>query len=121
MHEHTTEDGVGDLSALIHEDAEMRLLVSHGQLIKGRDAVLEALARGWEAETFHARVERFEWLDGATSLTLARARYALEGGGLTEGKVYWLDELRDGKIWRVRVFKTEADARQAYAEPLAGR
>ncbi len=116
MHEHTTDDWIGRVAQVIHPDAEMRLLVSHGRLLLGRDAVVEALTRGWEADTFRAQVERFEWLDEQTSLTFAQARYALEGGGLAEGKVYWLDELRDGKIWRVQVFKTEADARRAYAE-----
>jgi hypothetical protein len=119
MHEHTTEDAISAIASLIHEEAEMRLLVSHGRLVHGRDAVVEALTQGWAADTFRAHVDRFEWLDDQTSLTFARARYALEGGGLAEGKVFWLDELRDGMIWRVEVFKSEADARQAYAASRA--
>jgi hypothetical protein len=115
MHEHTTEDAISVIAPLIHEEAEMRLLVSHGRLVHGRHAVVEALTQGWAADTFRAHVDRFEWLDDQTSLTFARARYALEGGGLAEGKVFWLDELRDGMIWRVDVFKSEADARHAYA------
>ena len=114
LHEHTSGEGSDEIAGLIHEDAEMRLLVSHGGLLKGRDAILEALASGWEAETFVALVENFEWLDETTSLTSAYARYAREGGGLVDGRVYWLDEMRDGKIWRVAVFRSEAEARHDY-------
>ena len=57
LHEHTSREGSDEIAALIHEDAEMRLLVSHGALLKGRAAILEALAAGWEAETFVALVE----------------------------------------------------------------
>ena len=109
------------VSSLIHENAQMRLLVSFGKLLEGREAVVEALANGWAADTFRARVLRFEWLDDSTSLTFAHARYALESGGFAEGNVYWLDELRNGRIWRVQAFKDEADARQAYQRALEER
>jgi ketosteroid isomerase-like protein len=114
MHEHTGGAPVGGLADFIHPDAEMRLLVSFNRLLRGRDAVVEALERGRQAAIFRAHVERFEWLDEQTSLTFARARYALEQGGYAEGRVVWLDEIRDGKIWRVRNFTHEADARRAY-------
>jgi hypothetical protein len=119
MHEHTTEDTTKRIAPLIHEDAQMRLLVSFGKLLEGREAVVEALANGWAADTFRARVLRFEWLDDSTSLTFAHARYALEGGGFAEGNVYWLDEIRDGQVWRVQVFKDEGEARLAYERTKA--
>jgi hypothetical protein len=92
----------------------MRLLVSYNRLVKGREAVVEALEHGRRAAIFRAQVERFEWLDEQTSLTFARGRYALEQGGYAEGRIVWLDEIRDGMIWRVRNFTHEADARHAY-------
>jgi ketosteroid isomerase-like protein len=114
MHEHTGGSPTADILDFIHPDAEMRLLVSFNRLVSGRDAVVEALEHGRQAAIFRAHVERFEWLDDQTSLTFARARYALEQGGYAEGRVVWLDEIRDGKIWRVRNFTHEADARRAY-------
>jgi hypothetical protein len=114
MHEHTSEDAVQRIAPLIHEDAQMRLLVSFGKLLEGREAVMEALTGSWAADTFRARVLRFEWLDDFTSLTFAHARYALEGGGFAEGNVYWLDEIRDGRIWRVQVFRDETEAHRSY-------
>jgi hypothetical protein len=114
MHEHEGGAPLGDVAAMIHPDAEMRLLVSFNRPLRGRDAVIEALERGRQASIYRAQVERFEWLDDETVLTSARARYALEQGGFAEGRVFWLDELRDGKIWRVRNFKQEAEARAAY-------
>jgi hypothetical protein len=116
MHEHANDVPITAIAALIHEHAEMRLLVSHGELLRGRAQISEALATGWEASAFSARVERFEWLDEQTTLTFAHARYARKDGGLAEGAVVWLDELRDGLIYRVQVFKREAQARQAYED-----
>ena len=114
MHEHQGGSSNADLAASIHPQAEMRLFVSFNRLVKGREAVLEALESGRQAEIFRASVERFEWLDEQTALTFARARYALEQGGFAEARVVWLDEIRDGLIWHVRNFRQEAEARAAY-------
>ena len=116
MHHYSVEHPIQEIASLIHPDAEMRLLVSYGKPVRGRRQVLEALAHGREAATFKAEVLSFDWLDDTTSLTAAFARYPLERGGIAEGRIYWLDELRDGLIWRVAVFKREEDARRAYAQ-----
>jgi hypothetical protein len=114
MHEHQGGTPITDLAASIHPKAVMRLLVSFNRLLKGREAVVDALESGRQAAIFRATVERFEWLDEHTALTFARARYALEHGGFAEGRIVWLDEIRDGQIWRVRNFKLESEARRAY-------
>lgn len=116
MHEHPGGSGTTEIDAFIHPEAEMRLLVSFNRLLKGKAAVIDALAHGRQAAIYRAHVERFEWLDDETVLSFARARYALEQGGHAEGRVVWLDEIRDGMIWRVRNFKHEADARRAYEQ-----
>jgi hypothetical protein len=117
MHEHVKAgDPIASVAATIHPDAEMRLLVSLGQPLRGRDEVVAALETGRRAAIYRAEVVRFEWLDDHTVLSFATARYALEQGGHAEGSVVWLDELQDGLIWRVRVFRSEREARQAYAD-----
>ena len=117
LHERSVETA-GELERLIHPEAEMRLLMTFGRLVRGRDQVLEALFRGRQATIYHARVKAFEWLDEQVVLTSANARYALEQGGFAAGSVWWLDEFRDGLIWRVTVFKTEEMARRGYADGL---
>jgi ketosteroid isomerase-like protein len=115
MHEHIKAgDPIELISETIHPDAEMRLLVSFGKPVRGQAAIVAALENGRQAAIYRAQVHRHEWLDEQTSLTFAHARYALEQGGHAEGNVYWLDELRDGLIWRVQAFKSEAEARRAY-------
>lgn len=114
MHEHEGGSPITDLAASIHPKAVMRLLVSFNQLLKGREAIVDALESGRQAAIFRASVERFEWLDEHTALTFARARYALEHGGFAEGRIVWLDEIRDGQIYRVRNFRQESEARRAY-------
>ena len=115
MHEHEGRAPAAEIADVIHPDCQMRLLVSFGTLLRGREAVLEALEEGRQAAIFRADVDRFEWLDETTVLAFARARYALEKGGHAEGRVVWLDQFRDGLIWRVQAFRQEDDARRAYA------
>jgi len=121
LHEHSNDDSMDEVAAFIHPDAEMRLLVSFGEPLYGRDAILDALERGRGAAIYRARIHHFEWLDANTLLSFAFARYALAGGGFAEGNVVWLDELRDGLISRVTVFRSEDDARLAYEECLEAR
>lgn len=115
MHEHEARAPVGEIASYIHPECRMRLLVSFGRLLRGRDAVLAAIAEGREAAIYRAHLERFEWLDDTTVLSFGRARYALEQGGFAEGRVVWLDQVRDGLIWSIQAFTREADARRAYA------
>ena len=118
VHEHWIEEPIDLIAAYIHPDAEMRLLVSYGELVRGRDAVIRVMQEGREASTWRAEVNRIEWLDEATALTCGYARYPLKDGGFGEGKVFWIDELRDDMLWRVRVFRDEDDARRAFAKGM---
>jgi hypothetical protein len=115
FHELATDLPLKLFESLIHQDAEMTLLVSYGGLLQGREAITQALETGREGAMYRASVTRFEWLDDQTVLTFAHARYALQGGGFAEGNVVWLDELRGRLIWRVEVFKNEPDARRTAA------
>jgi hypothetical protein len=113
-------DEPGELAPLIHPDGEMRLLVTYGRPVHGRAAILDALAEARQADIYHAEITGFEWLDDRTVLTSATARYAIERGGFAAGRVSWLDEFRDGLIWRVTAYRNERAARKAYAA-LPGR
>jgi hypothetical protein len=121
LHEHSSGESMDVIATSIASDAEMRLLVSFGEPLRGRAAIVAALEKGREAAIYRARVQGFEWLDDSTVLSSAFARYALEGGGFAEGNVWWLDELRDGLIARVTVFRSEEAARRAYEERFERR
>lgn len=114
LHEHVSGGVSTPIESLIHPDAEMRLLVSYGRVLHGRREIVEALENGREAALYRAHVFRFEWLDSNTSLTTGNARYPVEGSGFGEGRVFWIDEMRDGLVWRVEFFRRESDARAAY-------
>jgi hypothetical protein len=105
-----------EIRDLIHPQAEMRLLVSFGKPLRGRAAVIEALEHGRAAAVFRASDIRFEWLDETTALGIGHAQYSLEQGEIVERDVYWLNEFRDGLVWRVQAFDTEHAARRAHAE-----
>jgi hypothetical protein len=95
----------------------MRLLITYGELVHGRDAVMRAMQEGREASTWRAAVNAIEWVEDDVALTSGYARYPLQTGGFGEGKVFWLDELRDEMIWRVHVFRDEEEARSARNDP----
>ena len=114
FHERQLEDRPERIAALIHEDAEMTLLANNLRPLQGRAAIMEGLARGREAEVYQAEVEHCEALDLGVLLVSGQARYALHDNGIGVSRVWWLDEFRDGLLWRVRAFRTEASARHAF-------
>ena len=113
LHEHWIEEPIDLIAPYIHPDSRMRLLSTYGELVRGRDAVIRAMQEGREASTWRAQVNDVEWLGEDVALTSGYARYPLQTGGFGEGKVFWVDEIRDGMIWRVHVFRSEEDARRA--------
>ena len=115
VHEHQLGAPLEVLEALMHEDAEMALFVNHLRWISGRANILAAVGSGRASDAYRAAVRWCEWLDEDTLLVSGRVRHALERGGFSEGSVWWLDEFRDGVVWRVQGFKHEADARVAFA------
>jgi hypothetical protein len=114
------------LASLIHEDAEMSLVMTHFRPVQGRAAIMDALYEERESVLYDATVESLEWLDPDTLLVRGQVRYAAEERGVAHTRIWWIDEFRDGLLWRVRAFRDEASARRAYvglrpAEPGDGR
>jgi hypothetical protein len=115
FHERQLEDRADRIAALIHEDAEMTLLANYLRTMRGRRAIMAALARGRDAEIYQAEVEQCELLSDDILLVRGQARYALDDSGVGVSRVWWLDEFRDGLLWRVEAFRTEQAALDAYA------
>jgi hypothetical protein len=118
FHEHQTDHLPSRLAEVVHPDAEMTLLIAHLRPLRGRQEVMDALERGREAEYHSAYIDRVEWLDDGALLLTGQARYAHPDGGIASSRVWWIDEFRDGLLWRVRVFLTEAAARDARQRPM---
>jgi hypothetical protein len=114
FHEHQLDDPPEQVAQLIHEDAEMRLLVAHRRPLRGKRTIMEALEEGRAAELYSATVERTELLDENTVLVFGQARYAVEHGGVAHSAVWWVDRFRDGLLWRADAYLAEAEARTAY-------
>lgn len=95
----------------IHEDSQMTLVRTHFRRIDGLQGIMDALYRERESVFYNAHVDRLEWLDEWTLLLRGYVRYAVEDKGFTQSTIWWLDEFRDGLLWRVRTFKNEAAAR----------
>jgi hypothetical protein len=115
FHERQLEDRPDRIAALIHEDAEMTLLANYLRTLRGRRAIMAALARGRDAEIYQAEVEQCELLSDDILLIRGQARYALDDSGVGVSRVWWLDEFRDGLLWRVEAFRTEQAALDKYA------
>jgi hypothetical protein len=113
FHERQLEDPPDRIAALIHEDAEMTLLANYLRRLRGRRAIMAALARGRDAEIYQAEVEHCELLTPEIVLVRGQARYALDDDGIGVSRVWWVDEFRDGLLWRVEAFRTERAALDA--------
>jgi hypothetical protein len=102
------------LRALVHPEAEIQMALLHNELAHGPEGLEEAL----RAATFiHApRMDRIEPVDEHAAIMVGRVRYALEGGGFGDRAAAWLSVLRDGLIWRVRLYPDVSAARRAYRQ-----
>jgi hypothetical protein len=113
FHERQLEEPPERLAKLIHEDAEMMLVVNDFRPVRGRDQIIASLADARHRMIYSADVDRCEALAPTTLLLRGHARYAVERG-LSHSTVHWLDSFRDQLLWRVAAFRTEAEARAAY-------
>jgi hypothetical protein len=121
FHERQLDDPPERIAALMCEDAEMKLLVHDLKPLRGRRAIMSALAEGREAELYSAEVNRCETLDEDTILVCGQARYAREDGGVAHSSVWWIDRFRDGLLWQVEAFVSEDAARAGSASLRDGR
>ena len=91
----------------------MTLVMTHFRTVQGRDAIVEALYRRRESLLYSARVDRFDWLDDHTLLVRGEVRYAEQEGGLVQSTIWWVDQFRDGLLWRVQALRNEPSAGRA--------
>lgn len=113
FHERQLKAPLTSIATLIHEDAEMALVVSDLATLRGRAEILSRLSDVREAMVYSATVERCEGVGPDTLLLCGRARYATDRG-VGDSAVFWIDEFRDGLLWRVRAYWSESEARRAY-------
>jgi hypothetical protein len=93
----------------------MALLVNNLQPIRGRDKIISFLLYGRDALVWRVRIDDCEWLDPSTLLLRGAARFREEGSGrMIQADVWWLDEFREGLLWRVRAFLGADLALDAY-------
>ena len=112
FHERQFEEPLDRLAKLIHEDAEMSLVINDFRPVRGRDEIVASLSDARERLWYSAEVEQCEALDSATLLLRGQARYAVEQG-ISHSTVYWLDSFRDGLLWRVAAYRSEKEAKAA--------
>jgi hypothetical protein len=121
FHEHQDSDSLDRLGELMQPDAQMTLLVNRLQPVSGRSKILEAIGQGRGALLYRAWVDRFKWLDDATVMVYGQARYAGRPGSWSCSNVRWLDEFRDGLLWRVEAFTSKEAAEEAIARHADSR
>ena len=121
FHERQLEDALEQIGLLIHEDAEMTLVVNGLKPLCGREVIVTSLSGVRESMIYSAEVKSCEWLDEDTLLLRGNARYSVGDRGLSHSTIWWLDKFREGLLFQVRAFQTEPEARTAHqAPPPAG-
>ncbi len=100
--------------ALVHPDAEIQMAYLHGEVATGPEALEQALHAA--AHSVHRpRMDGIESIDENAAILFGRVRYPLEGGGFGDRQAAWLNVMRDGLMWRVRIYPNVRTARDAYA------
>lgn len=108
----------GDLEALalfIHAEAEIEMFARQRDVARGPEGLRDTLESAREG-LHRPTVTRFESVGDDAALMIGRIQYTDAGGGVTDRSAVWLTVLRDGLVWRTRVFGTAAEARAGYAE-----
>src|SRR4051812_15540268 len=111
----------GDLAGLrehVHEEAEIQMVLLHGEAARGPNGLEEALRRG-EQSLHQPYGTRVEPIDDHACVLVGRVRYPLEGGGYGDRAAAWLNVIKDQKMWRVYVYDSAEQAREAYATQFA--
>ena len=106
---------LAQLRTLVHEDAEIQMAYLHGELACGPNALEEAL-RAAARSVHRPRMDGVVAIDEGAAILHGRVRYPLDGGGFGDRQAAWLNVLKDGLMWRVRIYADVRTARRAYAE-----
>jgi len=115
FHEYQTDAPIDRLAGLIHDDAQMTLFVNRLRPLSGKPAILSAIGRGRDALLYSARVFRCHLVDERAVAVYGQARYCPDDRSSTIRDVFWLDEFRDGLLWRVDGFISERELLDAVA------
>jgi hypothetical protein len=106
----------GDFAALrelVHSEAEIQMAFLQGKFATGPAALEEALNAA--AHSVHRpTMEGIEAINDGAAILFGRVRYPLEGGGFGDRQAAWLNVLKDGLMWRVRIYPNVAAAHAAY-------
>ena len=85
----------------------------HGEFATGPAALEQALNAA--AGSLHRpTMDGIEAIDDVAAIMFGRVRYPLEGGGFGDRQAAWLNILKDGLMWRVRIYPDVEAARTAY-------
>lgn len=106
------------LAHLVHPDAEIEMVALGGAAAHGPGGLLEALSHAREG-VHRPTVTSIRSVGADAALLIGRIQYTDPRGGLSDRKAVWLSVLRDGLIWRTRVFESEPDARAYYTNLAA--
>ena len=106
----------GDIDAMaryVHRDAEIEVVGLDGRIIRGVEALREALATAGR-RSHEPTMSTIEPLGEDAALMIGRVRYGDASGARWDSPAVWLSIVRDGKIWRSRAFNSIDEARAAY-------
>lgn len=101
------------LSAFVHPEARIEMLLMGGTVAEGPDGLRAALLE----EEFHLHRPTLidvEPIDDDGAMMIGRIQYESRSRGIADQRAVWLVALRDGLIWRVRPYRSRTAAREGY-------
>jgi SnoaL-like protein len=101
------------LAALVHPQAEIEMLFLGGNPAHGPDELVKVLTHAREG-VHQPTMTSVEELGPDAALMIGRIQYTDQRGSLTDRKAVWLTVLRDGLLWRTKVFESDEEARAYY-------
>jgi hypothetical protein len=90
-----------------------------GRTVTGRTAIAGEL-NSWKGRLYKPTAFDVQLLDEATALVRGSAQYPRERGHAS-GQVWWVDQIRDGLVWRAHGFSSETAARAHHEQGFRRR
>lgn len=103
------------LAELVHPEAELQMLLLGDDPARGPDGLRDALRPRGDV-VHRPTVTHIESISDDAAIMAGRIQYTDTRGGLTDREAVWLTVLREGRLWRTRVFASADEARAAYAD-----
>lgn len=108
------------LEAMVHEKAEIASYLAPGRVLRGCDAVMDALRRAMNESVYNIVVDSTRDLSHTVAMGTGSVRYAKDDNTIAMTQAAWLWKWEDGRLLRARHYPSVDVALSDYDPDIDG-